>query len=107
MQVCPGPAVHLASALKPSIETREATMKKLSLLTVVPLFVIFILPACTEIPGDAIPPVFAAGWTAPVKKNMRPFESDRELAAYLRQIAEKQLRARRAVAKSGNYDAAA
>ena len=82
-------------------------MKKLSLLAVVPLFVIFILPACTEIPGDAIPPVFAAGWTAPVKKNMRPFESDRELAAYLRQIAEKQRRARQAAAKSENYDAAA
>ena len=82
-------------------------MKKLSLLAVVPLFVIFILPACTDIPGDAIPPVFAAGWTAPVKKNMRPFESDRELAAYLRQIAEKQRRARQAAAKSANYDAAA
>ncbi|MEA2958778.1 MAG: hypothetical protein QOJ58_4311, partial [Alphaproteobacteria bacterium] len=32
---------------------------------------------------------------------------DRELAAYLRQIAEKQLRARQAAAKSANYDAAA
>jgi hypothetical protein len=82
-------------------------MKKLSLLAVVTLFVIFILPACTEIPVDAIPPVFASGWIAPVKKNMRAFQSDRELAAYLREIAEKQRRARQAVAKSGNYDAAA
>ncbi len=75
-------------------------MKKLSLLALVTLFAMFILPACTEIPGDAIPPVFAAGWTAPVKKNMRPFQSDQELATYLRQIAERQRRARRANAKT-------
>lgn len=82
-------------------------MKKLSLLAVVTLFVIFILPACAGIPGDAIPPVFAGGWTAPVKKNMRAFKSDLELAAYLRQIAEKQRRARQAGAKSANSDAPA
>ncbi len=35
-------------------------MKTLSLLAVVTLLVIFNLPACTEIPGDAIPPVLAA-----------------------------------------------
>ena len=75
-------------------------MKKLSLLAVVTLFVMFILPACSEIPGDAIPPAFAAGWGAPVKKNMRPFQSDQELATYLRQIAEKQRRGRRANAKT-------
>ncbi len=82
-------------------------MKKLSLLAVVTLFVMFILPACTEIPGDAIPPVFAAGWTVPVKKNMRAFKSDSELAAYLRQIAEKRRRGRQASEKSANSDAAA
>jgi len=35
------------------------------------------------------PPVSAAGWTAPVKKNMRAFQSDQELAAYLRLLAER------------------
>jgi len=79
-------------------------MKKFSLLAVVTLFAMFILPACTEIPGDAIPPAFAAGWSAPVKKNMRSFQSDQELANYLRQIAERQRRAGRASAKT---DAAA
>ncbi|MEP6717588.1 MAG: beta-propeller domain-containing protein [bacterium] len=71
-------------------------MKKLSLLAVVPLFLIFILPACGEISGDAIPPFFASGWTAPVKKTMRPFRSDKELAAYLREVAERLRRERQA-----------
>jgi hypothetical protein len=82
-------------------------MKKLSLLAVVTLLVMFVLPAFSEIPGDDIPPVFAGGWTTPIKKNMRAFKSDSELAAYLRQIAEKQRRARQASAKSANSDAAA
>ncbi|MDQ1638857.1 MAG: hypothetical protein QOF62_2196 [Pyrinomonadaceae bacterium] len=82
-------------------------MKKLLLLAVVTLLVMFVLPAFSEIPGDAIPPVFAGGWTTPIKKNMRAFKSDSELAAYLRQIAEKQRRARQASAKSTNSDAAA
>ncbi len=75
-------------------------MKKLSLLAVGTLFAMFILPACTEIPGDAIPPVFASGWTAPVKKNMRAFQSDQELAGYLRQVAEKHRRERQANEKN-------
>ena len=83
-------------------------MKKLSLLAVVvTLFVLLILPACTEMPVDAIPPVFAGGWTAPVNKNMRAFKSDAELAAYLRQIAERQRRGRQAAAKNESFDAAA
>jgi hypothetical protein len=82
------------------LKTREATMKKLSLIAVVTLFAMFVLPACTDIPVDAIPSIFAAGRTTPVKKTMRSFQSDRELAAYLRQIAEKQQRHRMANAKS-------
>lgn len=74
-------------------------MKKLFLIAVSILFVMFILPACSEIPGDAIPPAFAAGWTTPVKKNMRPFQSDQELATYLRLLAEKHRRTREAMAK--------
>jgi len=74
-------------------------MKKLSLLAVVPLLLISILPACADVSVDAIPPFYDSGWTAPVKKSMRPFKSDLELAAYLRQIAEKQRRGRQAVAK--------
>ncbi|HXL79421.1 MAG TPA: beta-propeller domain-containing protein [Pyrinomonadaceae bacterium] len=67
-------------------------MKKLSLLAVVTLFVLSAFSAWAEVPPNAIPPVFAAGWTAPVKKNMRAFQSDQELAAYLRQVAEKHRR---------------
>jgi hypothetical protein len=84
---------------EPSIETREATMKKLFLIAISTLFAMFILPACGELPGNAIPPAFAAGWNAPVKKNMRAFQSDQELAAYLRRLAEKQRREREANAK--------
>ena len=73
-------------------------MKKLSLLAVVPLFLISILPACAEVSGDAIPPFYASGWAAPVKKTMRPFKSDQELAAYLRQVAERVRRERAATA---------
>jgi hypothetical protein len=90
-----------------SLKTKEATMKKLSLLAAVTLVVIIILPACTEIPGDAIPPVFAGGLSTTIKKNMRAFQSDLELAAYLRQIAERQRRARRANAESESSNAAA
>jgi hypothetical protein len=89
------------------LKTREATMKKLSLLAVVTLIVGFILPACTEVSGNAIPPVVPGGISVPARKNMRAFKSDQELATYLRQIAEKQRRARQASEKSANYDAAA
>jgi hypothetical protein len=75
-------------------------MKRLSLLAAVTLLVLFVLPACTEIPGDAIPPVFAAGSAAPLKRTMRPFQSDQELAAYLHQIADRQRRARQASGKT-------
>ena len=74
-------------------------MKKLSLLAIVPLFLVSILPACAEVSGDAIPPFYASGWTAPVKRLCGRLSPTR-LAAYLRQVSERLRRERQAAAKN-------
>src|SRR5687767_11265783 len=61
------------------------------------------LSACTNVPADSIPPVNAAGFI-PVKKTMRSFGSEQELARFLRDLAEKRKRRGRAEQK---IDAAA
>jgi hypothetical protein len=75
-------------------------MKTLILSAIAALFLISAFSCLAEVPANAIPPLGENGWMAPAKKTMRPFQSDRELAAYLRQIAEKQRRDRMANAKS-------
>jgi len=67
-------------------------MKTLILFAIATLFAVSAFSAWAEVPPNAIPPVSAAGWTAPVKKNMRAFQSDQELAAYLRLLAERHRR---------------
>lgn len=51
--------------------------------------------ACADVRGDAIPPVNAV----PVKKTMRSFGSEQELARFLKDLGEKQKRQRREAAK--------
>ena len=77
----------------------QQVMKTLILSAVATLFLISAFSALAEVPINAIPPLSEGRWTAPVKKNMRAFQSDLELASYLRQIAERQRRARQASAK--------
>ena len=74
-------------------------MKTLVLSAVATLFLLSAFSVLADVPSNAIPPLAEGGWSAPIKKNMRAFKSDLELAAYLRQIAEKQRRARQGVAK--------
>ena len=75
-------------------------MKTLILFAIATLFGISAFSACAEVPANAIPPVFASGWNTPVKKDMRAFQSDQELAAYLRLLAEKHRRQRQANEKN-------
>jgi Beta propeller domain len=50
--------------------------------------------ACADAPADSIPPVNAAG-ANPVKKTMKSFGSEQELARFLRDLAERQKRRER------------
>ena len=77
-------------------------MKKIFLSVVTCLFFLSILPGCTTVSADAIPPVLSQSWTTPVKKTMRAFRSEAELAAYLKQLAEKQRAGERRAQKSEN-----
>ncbi|HEY8226151.1 MAG TPA: beta-propeller domain-containing protein [Pyrinomonadaceae bacterium] len=54
--------------------------------------------SCTEVPINAIPPVGASG-LAPIKKTLRSFSSEQELARFLRAVAEKARRERRGLSK--------
>lgn len=54
--------------------------------------------SCTEVPINAIPPVGASG-LAPIKKTLRSFSSEQELARFLRAMAEKARRERRGLSK--------
>jgi hypothetical protein len=53
------------------------------------------MPSCSGVSIDAVPPVHASGWDAPPRKTMRAFRSEQELAAFLRELAEKQKREQR------------
>ncbi|MEA2206878.1 MAG: hypothetical protein QOE77_3654 [Blastocatellia bacterium] len=49
------------------------------------------LPGCA-VPTSAVGPVRPPGWILPLPPTMRPFRSEAELAAYLRELAEQQKR---------------
>ena len=69
-------------------------MKLLLLITATTGLLISGLFACASGPSAGIPPVSALGLN-PIKKTMRAFGSDQELARYLRELAEKQKRVAR------------
>ena len=66
-------------------------MKTLLLLTLTAAITTSGLLACTTTTTDTIPPVSASGIT-PVKKTMRAFKSEQELASFFRELAQKQRR---------------
>lgn len=65
-------------------------MKTLAILALTAAITASGLIACAPDPSDAIPPVSASG--IKVKKTMKAFKSDVELAQYFRELAEKQRR---------------
>ena len=76
-------------------------MKTILLVALQTLFLISVFPGCAGIAGEGIPPALANGPT-PARKTMRPFRSEQELAAYFKQLAEKQRHSvSRAKAESG------
>jgi len=67
-------------------------MKTFSLIALITVTIsIAALAGYSQWPTDNIPPVHEVGFT-PVKKTMRPFRSEQELASYFRELAEKQKR---------------
>lgn len=68
-------------------------MRKLFLLTLAVIASTSILVAATVVTTETIPPV-AVARTAPPRKKMKAFGSEREMERYFRAIAEKQKRAR-------------
>ena len=66
-------------------------MKTIFLLTLTCTLIVCGLLACVSIGIDEIPPVALASGIR-VKKTMKPFESERELAQYVRQWTERQKR---------------
>jgi len=70
------------------------TMKLLLSLSITVVLSVFGLLACTEVPANGIPPLGPTG-PNPVKKTMRSFASEQELARFLRELAEKNRRGRR------------
>jgi hypothetical protein len=79
-------------------------MKTLFLSAVATLFILSALPACTDVPLNAVPPVSANGWAVPSKKTMRAFGSEQELARYFKELAEKQRRELKRAAATALYD---
>jgi hypothetical protein len=74
-------------------------MKTIFLLTLTCTLTICGLLACVSVGVDEIPPVAVASDTIRVKKTMKPFKSERELAQYVREWTEKQKRRERREAK--------
>src|SRR4030095_3356798 len=74
------------------------TMKLLLSLSIALVLSIFGLLACSEVPANGIPPLGLTG-AVPVKKAMRNFSSEQELARFLRELAEKSRRERGLVNK--------
>src|SRR5215813_11263202 len=81
-------------------------MKNLLLLTFTAVITTSALLACTAVTTDTIPPVSASG-LIPTRRTMEAFKSEEELVRYFRQLAEKQRRAERSVAKSMDAQAPA
>jgi Beta propeller domain len=68
-------------------------MKLLLSLSIALVLPMFGLLACSEVPANGIPPLGLTG-AVPVKKTMRNFSSEQELARFLRELAEKSRRGR-------------
>ena len=78
-------------------------MKTIFLLTLTGTLIICGLLACVSVGVDDVPPVALASDNIRVKKTMKPFTSERELAKYVRDWAEKQRRvARRTLAMNAD-----
>src|SRR5687767_4697224 len=77
-------------------------MKRIFLSAVTSLFFLSILPACTSVSADAIPQILSQSWGNATRKTMRPFRSEAELVAYLKQLSAKQRAVRRREAKAKN-----
>ena len=71
-------------------------MKTLFLLAITTGILIAAAASCAEVPAGGIPAQYTPGWMTSAGKTMRPFRSEQELANYLRALAEKQKRERRA-----------
>ena len=82
-------------------------MKRIFLSAVTSLFFLSILPACTSVSADAIPPVLSQSWGNATKKTMRPFRSEAELVAYLKELASKQRAELRRAQKASENEAPA
>ena len=63
-------------------------MKTFLLLTLTAIFSTSALLACTVVTTETIPPISQASPT-PVKKSMKAFASEQELARYFKELAEK------------------
>lgn len=70
-------------------------MKNIFLVAITTLIIISALPGCAEVSVNGVPPVLASGPLGPARKTMRAFRSEQELAAFLKELAETQRRARR------------
>ena len=79
-------------------------MKLLLSLSITLVLSMFGLLACSEVPANGIPPLGLIG-ANPVKKTMRNFSSEQELARFLRELAEKNRRARREAMNQAASDA--
>jgi Beta propeller domain len=66
-------------------------MRILLLVTITAGLVVSGVIACADGPSNGIPPVSASN-VLPLKKTMKPFSSEQELARYFRELAEKQKR---------------
>ena len=75
-------------------------MKTILLVAIQTLFLISTFPGCAGIAGEGIPPALAKG-PSPARKTMRPFRSEQELAAYFKELAEKQ---RQSVTRAAKKD---
>jgi uncharacterized secreted protein with C-terminal beta-propeller domain len=81
-------------------------MKILVLITISTGLFLSAVVSCSTAPGASIPSVPIADSIRP-KKTMRAFRSEQELAAFLRDLAEKQKRTRRELSKMMQADSAA
>jgi hypothetical protein len=81
-------------------------MKTFFLLTLTAVLTTSALLACTEATTDTIPPVSASG-LIPTKRTMEAFKSEAELTRYLQQLAARQRREEKSLAKPEATAAAA
>ena len=98
VQVLPTPRVHSAMLIETIPEQPESEVglvKKLLLIAAIALVTsIAALAGYSRLPIGEIPPVGEPAF-APVTRSMKPFRSEAELRAFLKDLAEKQKRAAR------------